>query len=132
MLEPSPLCNALTSTQADSPLLFSLAPALMPPAFALAAVKAAYADDGEADQPEDTTELALPQRPSPDTSLQHITVLPGTCTALPRIADLKSGCTDGLLLLSATACVVARETGIVHPHTDMPHNDMPPPKRARA
>lgn len=44
--------------------------------------------------------------------LCRITVLPGKCSALPRIADLRSGCADGMLLLSATACIVAkRERG---------------------
>jgi hypothetical protein len=40
--------------------------------------------------------------------LCRITVLPGKCAALPRIADLRSGCADGMLLLSATACIVAK------------------------
>lgn len=38
---------------------------------------------------------------------QMLTVLPGH-SSLPRIANLKSGCSDGLMLLSATACIVAR------------------------
>jgi len=37
--------------------------------------------------------------------------------ALPRIANLRQGCSDGLLLLSATACVVSRGSC-----TDAPHS----------
>ena len=55
---------------------------------------------------------------------QTITVLPGDASAHPRIANLKSGCSDGLLLLSATACLVARDAASVI--------GTPPAKRAGA
>ena len=55
---------------------------------------------------------------------QTVSVLPGGASALPRIANLKSGCSDGLLLLSATACLVARDAASII--------GTPPAKRARA
>ncbi len=60
--------------------------------------------------------LQLPPRPPlqpPSTQpLQMLQVLPGDNApgTMPRIANLKSGCTDGLMLLSATATLVARDT----------------------
>lgn len=57
-------------------------------------------------------------------AMPQITVLPGASAALPRIANLKSGCTDGLLLLSSTACIVARDS-----HASIVD---PPAKRMRA
>lgn len=45
---------------------------------------------------------------------QRLTVLPSiNDDPLPRIANLKSGCADGLLLLSVTASLVARDNGSV-------------------
>jgi len=43
--------------------------------------------------------------------------------SLPRIANLRTGCSDGLLLLSTTACVVARDTTL---------QSLPPAKRLKA
>lgn len=40
---------------------------------------------------------------------QSITVLPGATSALPRIANLRASCSDGLMLLSTTAFLVARD-----------------------
>lgn len=58
---------------------------------------------------------------------QQITVLPGESAQLPRIVNLKSACSDGLLLLSSTASIIAR---------DAPGDDAadgaPPAKRAKA
>jgi len=62
---------------------------------------------------------------SSSSSSACITVLSeGTCggAALPRIANLRTGCSDGLLLLSSTACIVARDT----------QQGLPPPKRLKA
>jgi len=58
-------------------------------------------------------------------SPQAITIVDsGTHGAtLPRIANLTKGCSDGLLLLSATACLVARDTET--------SDTTPPAKRAR-
>jgi hypothetical protein len=58
--------------------------------------------------PRPSSPLKQAYRRPPSPLLCRITVLPGKCAALPRIADLRSGCADGMLLLSATACVVAK------------------------
>jgi len=55
--------------------------------------------------------------PSASQTSQQITVLssgPGG-GALPRIADLRTGCSDGLLLLSSTACVLSRVAPLDQP-----------------
>jgi len=53
------------------------------------------------------------ERPPPlsDAALQLVNLLPYNALVSappPRIANLKSGCSDGMLLLAATACLVAR------------------------
>ena len=71
-----------------------------------------------------TTPILKGQEPS---SPQAITILqdgaPGAM--LPRIANLSQGCADGMLLLSATACLVARSS---HEANDAPSSA----KRLRA
>jgi len=42
-------------------------------------------------------------------SPQPVTLLPCGSAVLPRIANLKSGCSDGLMLLSCVSCLVARD-----------------------
>ena len=71
-----------------------------------------------------------PSRPSlTDSDVRHqpITILPGGATPLlPNIANLKSGCSDGLLLLSSTAFLVARDD------QGGAADATPPAKRAKA
>ena len=60
-----------------------------------------------------------------------VTILPGTTHALPNIANLKSGCSDGLLLLSSTAYLVARDAPSQGAEA-FDSSVTPPAKRARA
>lgn len=80
---------------------------------------------------------ALPPAPTPQ---QKLTIFPGPSPNLPKIADLRSGCADGLMLLSCTAILIdriANEAAAPPPHKPrlqprvMDDMDYPRFKRAR-
>ena len=75
---------------------------------------------------------ASPPPAAPDAQPpQSITVLPGATHALPRIVNLKSGCSDGLALLSATAWLVARDGTSPPGSSAVSPLEQPGAKRAR-
>lgn len=123
---PTPLTQPAA---APSPLIEASSAPLPPRLAALPSPRQATAtcpDDGDDDDDDAGAPWAMPRAestspppleppplppPSGSHTTQQITVLssgPGG-GALPRIADLRSSCTDGLLLLSSTAYVLSRD-----------------------
>lgn len=116
-----------TSPRSPAPLV--LPPAIFPDGRQMVCSPDHEEDDcdeeGDESMPAPTPRLVRDALPHPGHSPpQWLIVIPGASPALPNIAPLRSGCADGLMLLSCTATVLDRMA-------DRSYVAPPPAKRSR-